>query len=266
MTPLIKYGDVFLKREDQTTTGSAKDRAISLQVENLVKQGYSSAVISSTGNAAISAVHYCQIYHVPLTIFVSPHTSQAKLNLLPSYQVSKQPISDAFKFAKQNHSFFLRQSTDPTAQVGYRQIATELCLQNPEITSIFIPVGSGTTLLGISGGLPSTIKIFAVQPASHAPIATIFDSNFAPEIETVTDALSVKMLPLKNEVVSAIKKSQGGGVVVQNSQVITTHQELLSAGFSVSAESGLALAGYRQIKDSVDVGSCPVILLTGTQR
>ena len=254
MTPLEHFDNIYLKREDQNPTGSAKDRALPAQIKNLLTSGYHSAVISSSGNAAISAQYFCQQSNINLTIFVSPSTIPAKLQLLKNYHISSQPISDAFKFAKQNHSYFLRQSTDPSAIVGYSEIGKEIILQCPQVTSLFVPVGSGTTLYGVSTTLPRSVKIFAVQPASHCPIASHFDKNYVTESNTITDALSVKLLPLKQKIISACFS----GVVVQNSNV----KDLINT----SPEGNLAYAGYLKVKESQPVGSFPVILLTGSKR
>ena len=268
MTSIVKFESVFLKREDQNPTGSAKDRAIMLQVENLVKLQYPSAVISSSGNAAISAVYYCRLKNIPLSIFVSPAINLQKLALLPQKNLIKtgQPISSAFMYAKSNQSYLLRQSTDPVALIGYQQIGKEIIKQLPKITSIFIPVGSGATLLGISQTLPSRVKIFAVQPANHCPIASFFDSDFTPESDSITDSLSAKSLPLKKQVISAVKLSGGSGLVVQNTAVIKFDRYLKDHGLVTSPEGALALAGWEKAKKFIPVGDYPVILLTGTQR
>jgi threonine synthase len=268
MTPLVKFDKVFLKREDQNATGSAKDRAIKLQVENLVKLQYPSAVISSTGNAAISAEYYCRQQNIPLSIFVSPDIIPQKLALLPQKNIvqTSQPISSAFKYSRSNQSYLLRQSTDPVALTGYRLIGDEIQLQLPKITSIFIPVGSGTTLLGISQSLPPSVKIFAVQPASHCPIAAAFDSNFTPETVTITDSLKAISLPLKRRVISAIKKSGGSGLVVQNSAVIKADNYFRDHGITTSTEGALAYAGWLKAQKDQTVGNYPVILLTGAKR
>jgi len=269
-TPLIKIDNIYFKREDLNITGSAKDRAIQAQLKYAVAAKFSSAVISSTGNAAISAIHFCRQYAIDLTVFLSPKTDKNKLSLIR--QKSKniilypKPISIAFKQAKKNHSYNLRQSTDPVALKGYRQIGTEIKKQLPQITDIFIPVGSGTTLLGISSSLPPNTKIFAVQPASHCPIASVFDSNFQPENHTITTSLSTKSLPLKNKVITAIKNSHGSGLVVQNQSVAKQHQYLKKNHLVVSAESALALAGYKKAIKQNQVGNFPLILLTGTLR
>jgi threonine dehydratase len=265
MTPLSKVDKLYFKREDQNPTGSAKDRALPLQIQNLIKNGFSSAVISSTGNAAISASFYCQQSGIPLTIFVSPHINPKKMALIKGNIVqSLKPISDAIKFSKSHNSYFLRQSTDLSAQVGYGEIAKEILHQLPQITSIFIPVGSGTTLLGISKILPNNIKVFAVQPASNPTICSVFDPEYTPETETITDALSVKYLPLKKEIIKNIKNHQGSGIIVKNTDVINCLNFVKQ--FNTSPESALTLAAYYQIKDKIEVGDYPVILLSGTNR
>jgi len=265
MTPLSKIDNLYFKREDLNPTGSAKDRALPLQIENLIKKNFKSAVISSTGNAAISASFYCKQANIPLTIFVSPKIDPKKLSLLDGRILkSLKPISDSIKYSKINHSYLLRQSTDPIAQKGYSLIAQEILKQLPQATSIFIPVGSGTTLLGISRVLTNNIKIFAVQPASHPTICSAFTSAYTPENSTITDSLGVKYLPLKNDLIKAIKKHQGSGIIVPNVETIK-YLDFVKQ-FNASAESALSLAGYYQAKKQFDVGEYPIILLTGTKR
>ena len=121
-----------------------------------------------------------------------------------------------------------------------------------------------TTLLGISKNLPNNIKIFAVQPASNPTICGVFDSTYIPETETITDALSVKYLPLKEEVIDGIKSHEGSGIIVSNNEAINYLEYLKQ--FNVSPESALTLAGFYQAKKKYEVGSYPVILLTSTKR
>ena len=265
MTPLIKIDNLYFKREDLNPTGSAKDRAIPFQIQNLIKNNYNSAVISSTGNAAISASFYCEQAKIPLTIFVSPKINPHKLSLIKGHIIkSLRPISDAIKFSKANHSYLLRQSTDPSSQIGYSQIAKEILEQLPQITSLFIPIGSGTTLLGISKILPIGVKIFAVQPASNPTICSVFNRSFTPENDTITDALSVKYLPLKNEIIKSIKNHGGSGIIVSN-QAAKNSLNFVEQ-FNASPESALSLAGYYQAQKDYQIGDYPVILLTGTKR
>lgn len=270
-TPLVKIDNLYLKREDLNLTGSAKDRAIIFQVENLKKQGFNQAVISSTGNAAISAAYFCQKEKINLTIFLSPEVNLHKLEIIKKYSpeiiFSKTAISDAIKFSKTNQAYLLRQSTDLTALDGYQQIGKEMLDQLPQITSIFVPVGSGTTLLGISQSLPSSVKIFAAQPAANCPISKFFDSKFTPESENITDAITVKAVPLKDDIIKTIKNSQGNAFTLQNQEIIDASNELKLNKIETSLEGALALAAFYKAKNQkIDFGNYPVIILTGCQR
>ena len=270
-TPLIKLEDIYLKREDLNEIGSAKDRAIIFQIKNLKKHGFTSAVISSTGNAAISAAHFCKLNKINLTIFVSPKINKNKFNLLKQncdqIFITDQPISESIKFSKKNHSYLLRQSTDPTALVGYQEISKELITELPKITSIFVPIGSGTTLLGISQILKPSVKIYAVQPANNCPLSKIFTSNYQPETENITDALSAKYLPLKSQLISTIKNSNGTGLIIQNNEILDAQKILESNEIKTSLEGAMAFAGYKKaLKNKLKIGSYPVVVLTGCQR
>ncbi len=271
-TAIIKLDDLYIKREDHNPTGSAKDRALSYQVENLRKLGFTTkAVISSTGNAAISASYFCQKANIDLTIFLSPKINPNKLKLIKTKNnhviIDPKPISSAFKFAKKNNAYFLRQSTDPSALEGYAQIGQEIIDQLPQVTSIFIPVGSGTTLLGISQKIPKTTKLFAVQPANNPTISKHFDHDYLAETTSLTDSLSVKFLPLKQAVISAINKSGGGGLVITDSQIKKQLDYLESNNISTSPESAMALAGLVKARSTnIDVGSHPLVIFTGTNR
>ena len=270
-TPLVKIDNLYLKREDKNITGSAKDRAISVQIENLKKHHFNQAVISSTGNAAISAAHFCQQNNIQLTIFLSPQISSQKLSILKKYNheviFSDKPISDAIKLSKTNSAYLLRQSTDPSALIGYSQIREELITQLPQITSIFIPVGSGTTLLGIAQKLPPNVKIFAAQSAANPTVSQFFDTDFTPEDRLITSALSVKFLPNKNKIIQSIKTTSGFSFTIQNRQIVDADAYLKSKGISTSLEGALSLAAYQKaVKNNYSVGDYPVILLTGAKR
>ena len=270
-TPLVKLDNFYLKREDQNITGSAKDRAISFQIKNLKKNGFSKAVISSTGNAAISAAHFCEQNNIELTIFLSPTISQQKLSLLKKYNheiiFSPKSISDSIKFSKTNNAYLLRQSTDPTSLIGYSQITDDLINQLPQATSIFIPIGSGTTLLGIAQKLPKNIKIFGSQSSANPTISKLFDINFSPENRLITDALSVKFLPNKNNIIKVIKDSNGFSFTLQNRQIVDADAFFQSKNISTSLEGALSLAAYQKaLKNNYEVGDFPVILLTGAKR
>jgi len=274
MTPLLKINDFYIKREDKNPTGSAKDRAIVAQVKTALLNKYKSATISSTGNAAISASFYCQKENIPLHVFVSPDIAPNKLAILNNNHnntvyIDPRPISTSFKQSKESESYLLRQATDPVALKAYSQIGTEIKEQLPQVTSIFIPTGSGATLLGLSKTLPQNCKIIACQSAANPTLAKFFDKNYTPEKENPCDALTVKTLPLKDQIIDTIKKSKGTALALQKDEIEKADNVLKKNKVTqLSLESALALSGlYKARKLDPDmVGDYPLILCTGMIR
>ncbi len=271
-TRLQKFKKAYLKREDQNQTGSVKDRALPVQIKNLKEKGFKQAVISSTGNAALSAVHFCQKEDIVLHIFLSPKVNlkkKAKIeNLNQNIHITKTPIKESFRFSKANSAYLLRQSTDPYALIGYQDLGKELVKQLPKISSVFFPVGSGTTLLGTHQGIKALcshpVKIFAVQPASHAPISSIFDPNTKSEKTTSTDALSVKFLPLKEKIIDALSQTNGDAFTISEKKLQLAASILKKNDIKTSYEGALSYAGYRKARAlKIDLGPNPVVLLTG---
>jgi threonine dehydratase len=266
MTPLHLFDNIYFKREDLSITGSAKDRAVSEQIKNLLSQNFNSAVISSTGNAAISAQYYCEQNNIKLTIFVSPHTDINKLKHLKNYQISNKPISDSIKFSKQHGSYLLRQSTDDSAIHGYSSMGDELTSQLPQVSSVFFPVSSGATLVGTSTKLPASVKIFAVQSAYNCPISKNFFPSYQAETVNLTDALTAKYVPLKNKVIGITTTSGGGGIIVSNQEILSAQKTLENFGIKSSFEGALALAGLSKSKVNFDIGAHPVVIISGAKR
>src|SRR3989338_2581237 len=78
-TPLVCINGIAFKCEYKNPTGSVKDRGLSFQISKLWEQKGKQAVISSSGNAAISAAAYCRLAGIKLTVFVSPGINRGKL-------------------------------------------------------------------------------------------------------------------------------------------------------------------------------------------
>ncbi len=248
-TDLVSVDDLYFKREDQNPTGSVKDRGLSYQISALRQQGHKNFVISSSGNAAISAAAYCRLAESELTIFVSPKIAANKLEILQStdYQIiqTERPVSLAHRYAQQHRAYNLRPSKDELGPVGYQTIAFELLKQLKTIPqSIFVPVSSGTLLVGLAQGFQlakgQLPQLFAVQPSTIHPIAQYYDSDFQTETSGPVTSIVAKSLPRKK----SIHQLLAGGWVVNNQQILSAHQWLTDRGITTSYEGAMTLAGY----------------------
>ncbi len=270
-TPIIKIDDIYFKCEFENPTGSHKDRAFAYQISKLSHMGIKNAVISSSGNAAISAANYCKIAGIDLHIFVSGKINKEKLKVLQDLGckiiTTPRSVSEAFKFSKINNAYNLRQSIDPNAPVGYQDIATEIIKEGIVPDAVFLPVSSGTAAVGISLGfekLNHTVAIHAAQTDKVHPIASVFDKNFKKSSNiSLADAIVARFTPREDEVIRIIKKTHGSGWVISNNEMKAALSWLQSHDLNCSYEGACALAAFWKARKSGYSFKNPVCILTG---
>lgn len=270
-TPLLKIEDIYFKCEYKNPTGSVKDRGLAYQVSKLSENKIKFAVISSSGNAGISAASYCRQAKVKLTVFISPRINRAKFKILKGFQakiiMTLKPISSAIKYAKELKAYNLRPSTDFHAVTGFSTITYEISEDLPEADAIFIPVSSGTTLVGIERGiikLGKSIALHAVQTGAVHPIGEIYDKNYIQQDHSIADAIVARVIPRRLQILQAIRASHGSGWVVTDDQIVRAHNWLKEHDVICSYEGAVSLAGYWKARDKGLNYRYPVCLLTGS--
>ncbi|PIT86973.1 MAG: hypothetical protein COU33_00240 [Candidatus Magasanikbacteria bacterium CG10_big_fil_rev_8_21_14_0_10_43_6] len=257
--------EVFLKREDLHPYHSHKGRSIPLMIkEYRKKEGITRFAISSSGNAALAAAktvakHNQNNLGAPITleIFVGKKVDHKKLRLIESYtedpnisiaQVDR-PKQEAFQLDTSGKAKNLRQSTDPTALVGYYELAKEIA-KIPHIEAVFIPTSSGTTAEGLAIGfeqLQKDIQIHIVQTSQCHPIAEVFDTDFIPTEHAIAGAIVDQIAHRKDAVVAAITASGGSGWVVSDDDITNAMARIKeTTHIDLSPNSALALAGLQK--------------------
>jgi len=270
-TPIRQINGVYYKLETANPTGSVKDRGISFQVWKAIGTGFSKFCISSSGNAAISAVTYVGLAGGTLDVFVSRKINKGKLKKIIGKDVkvhfSQKAVSECMQFAQKTNAYNLRASQDPNGWVGYMSVAYELDFKLGKLGAVFIPVSSGTLFYGVARGfdkigyLPT---LHAVQTPYCNFIASKFDKDFKPSQSSLADALVAKTTPLKSGVVSLIKKSKGFGWVVSDNEIKKAWVELYGKGLDTSYEGAACLAAYRKaLGKKFKVKEPIVCLITG---
>lgn len=262
---------LFMKDESVNPSGSFKDRAIVMQLKHA--QG-SHFVISSSGNAAISASFYCKKFQYALDIFVSDSIPSYKrerlqkvMNDTPTIHIhfSKKPKQEAFMLSKQKGYQNLQQSKDQYARQGYATLGQELIHEMPIITDgIFIPTSSGTGLLGIGDGLGWKYPLFAIQTAKIHPIAAYFDTHIPQATRSLASAIVAHVIPQKAEIIRRIKETHGGALSISDEELKNALQDMKETeGMDISYDSALAVAGLRKALLKGFSISCAVCILTG---
>lgn len=270
-TKTVVVDGVVCKREDENPTGSIKDRGLAYQISATHEQGHRNLIISSSGNAAISAASYCQLAKIQLHVFVSPKINREKLDkiiaLRAKVNVSLKPVSQAVKFSLKTGYLNLRPSRQENGVEGYKSLAFELHETLGRISSLFIPVSSGTALVGLAAGykiLGYCPQLQVVQSTSVCPIASLYDKDFKLSNESLADGLVARVVPRRGQIVSCINNSGGWGWVISDSQIEEALQKLGQGGIVTSAEGGAAYAAIgKAMGKNKNLGDKVVCLLTG---
>lgn len=283
--------EVWLKREDRHKYGSHKGRSIPLMIAQYHQAGWNDFVISSSGNAALTALIYVFAHnrnqpHDPLTlkILVGEKIAPKKLQRLtaalsdarqsPSgesitLEQGPRPKQTAWQIDKRGQAKLLRQSTDPLALVGYGELAAELS-KVPNLAAVFVPTSSGTTAEGLHVGFKNlglNPQIHIVQTdACHPLVPRAAGEKAGPPCEpSLASAIIDRVAHRKTQVLEALKTSRGEGWIATNTEIVQA-QKLVkeTTGLEISPTSALSVVGWRQAIAAGWRWSGPVMcLLTG---
>ncbi|MEK7487380.1 MAG: PLP-dependent lyase/thiolase [Planctomycetota bacterium] len=262
----LPEGQVFLKREDFNPQGSHKDRGVPFQIQWHLDQGAQGFVLSSSGNAAISAAAFCAFKKVPLLLFLSPQTPSEKIRAIRPFQTGlifcQKPINFSRIAANLLNFVNLRASSDPSALIGYQTLGHEISRFQP--SALFTYVSSGTSLVGLSQGLEGwNVPLFPVQNFPQCFFTQQWDQEIFPESEALPFSLGIKNSPREAELRELIHRSAGQGVVVGASMILETQQLLRSLNIETSLEGVSTVAGWRKKQQLGLNATRPLCLLTG---
>lgn len=280
--------ELFLKREDLNPTGSHKDRSLCFQLSAHISDGVDHFAISSSGNSVISAVSLVKDRpDITLDIFLPTKLSDAKKTRLEAvaavsldtdreifqhnnliFHFSTKPLSDSIKASRTSGAKLIRGSQDPYAVEGFKSLGYEILEQRPEVTDIFIPVSSGTTLVGVAKALTelgTSVRVHACQTEAVNLIAREFDKDFTPADDSIADSIVDKIGHRRAEVINAVRSSRGGGWVIADSEIGKAQDFLSSNGIHCSADGALALASYKKAEKNGWEMTVPVCIISGTE-
>lgn len=262
---------VNLKLETHNPNHSFKDRSLAYQISAYHEMDKNRFVISSSGNAAISAAAYIQLMDAQLDIFVSNNVNPDKLSILRSFEdekikihLSQKAKSDAIKHASAIDAINLRGSKDDYAIVGFKTIAYEIADQFPEVDAVFVPCSSGTSSLAIYQGFREVglnVQLHICQTSKIHPIAKEFDTHFTQTTSSIADAITDRVAPRKADVLTAIKSSHGFGWIVSDEMLKELYDQF---GGEYSYNSLLSLGGLKKAKQNGFTFSNPVAIISGT--
>lgn len=260
-TPLLHLHEsetIWIKPEVLQPVGSFKMRGIYNAVAALAPEERAKGVSTvSSGNTAQALAWSARRFGVP-SRSIMPHTApRTKIQATEAYGgvADLRSTEDTFGYLRHGgyHDFedaFIHPVANRDVVAGHGTIGLEIFEDLPDVETVFVPIGGGGLISGISNALrhlhPS-VRIIGVQPAGCTPIIAGLAAGESVDVEvkTICDGVAVsfmfpEMYPLLRDLVDDV-------VTVDDADVVAAIRRLALRNKIVAEGAGaLAVAAALQ--------------------
>lgn len=281
--------NLFLKDESRGPTGSNKDRATALVLEQGLRRGASTVTCASTGNVAVSLAVGAAAAGMKAVIFVPAKVYDEKLQIMLFAGATVIKVEEGYVAAFELSRAAARQfgwldrntGVNPATLEAKKTVAFEIWEQlGREVPDVVVvPVGDGPTLSAVAKGFRELCacgvtrrvpRLLAVQAAGCQPLKRAWETGGpieAVEPHTIADGIAVSVPISGRLVLRDVRETRGAFVAVEDSEMLDAIRQLATlAGILAEPAGAAALAGLRQMLEAGLVGRNErvVVLVTGS--
>ena len=282
----LSCAETLFKLEWFSPTGSFKDRGAAVMLSMLREQGVRRILEDSSGNGGAAIAAYGAAGGIDVDVFAPASTSPAKLVQARAYGATIHLIDGpreasqeaAIAAANAGEGFYASHAWQPFFLEGTKTLAYEIWedLGFTAPDSIVLPVGAGTSLLGLSigfdelkraGQITKLPRLYAAQPLHCSPIDAAFTGDRTREVlPTIAEGTAIRTPMRLTQIVAALAASGGGSVAVSEHEIEVALRQLASDGLFAEPTSAVAAAGLTKLRaaGTIRPGECTVVLLTGS--
>jgi threonine dehydratase len=203
----LTNANVYLKLENLQKTGSFKLRGAMNRILSLSDQEANRGVIAaSAGNHAQGVALASSLRGIKSKIYMPKHTPLSKVSATKGYgaeavlagETYHESYQRAIEEMNQNGSTFVHAFDDDMVIAGQGTIALEILKQNSQLDIIFVPIGGGGLISGISLGIKAynpSIKVIGVQASGASATYQRFKGQKVKSllpVNTIADGILVK--------------------------------------------------------------------------
>jgi len=202
----IKNVNLFLKREDRSITNSLKNRGVSYQLSCAKKEGFDKFVLSTSGNAGITACQFLEKHGGEIIVVTSKNIPKRKIiklkELCKNLILSNNPPHTANYISKKYYYKNIRPSRDKNSIPGYYSLGFEIFEQlNSVPNNIFTYVTSGSSFIGIykSFQILKDLKCITKIPALYAVRKIGIKTYRDKEVQEICDKTGGQIIGISTE-------------------------------------------------------------------
>ena len=269
----FRVHSLYAKLEYFNPTASFKDRG-SARLVQILKENGCVEFVEDSSRVGIKA-----------HIFVSENASKSKLLQIQSYGAIIHKISgsrsqverEALSFVKKNNLIYASHSRSPYFLEGMKTFSYELINNFINLDKfpdhIVFPVGNGSLLIGVWKGLEELLalgelkkrpKLHCIQPELVMPVVNKFNNTeyIVSANETIASGASVEKPFRMNQILDAIRCTDGGAIGVSEKDILDSYTHLSQdEGIFAEPTSALALAGTKLLVDSGVIKAADSVLI-----
>lgn len=268
--------EVYLKLENEQTTGSFKIRGAMNKIINLTEAEKKKGVIaSSAGNhaqgVAFSAKKFGVESHVVMPVLSSIMKQSATRNYGANVILHGELYDDAFQFAKKLEKekgyVFVPPYEDPLVIAGQGTIGLEILEDLPAVDSVIVPIGGGGLISGIATAIKAIkpkCKVYGVVAENAPAMMCLFKKQPLASHLTYTsiaDGISVKN-PSPIIYDNFISKSVDDIIAIGDDDIAEAIVFLIERAKTVT-EGSAAIALAAAFSKRLDLGQKTCVLLCG---
>lgn len=275
--PSIGLKNLFFKLEFVNPTGSYKDRFACAAVSDMVANGKTECIATSSGNTGAALAAYCALAGIQCEIAIAEKAPEGKLRQMLAYgarlfkvrgfgldrQISDRAIECLKLLSTRPQARMLISAFAycPVGMSGVCGISHELAEQlSAPIDHVFCMAGGGGFLVALARGfdqlfaanqIPRRPRMECVQPQGNdtmaGPLRAGQDACAIEECTTKISGLQVPQIIDGYEAVKACRESGGTGHVVSDEWIYETQARLArEEGLFAEPAGATAVAGALQ--------------------
>ena len=299
--PSVGLRNLFFKLETTNPSGSYKDRFACAAISDMVGQGKTECIATSSGNTGAALAAYCALAGITCEIAIVEKAPEGKLRQMLAYgaklfrvrgfgidsRLSDQVV-ECLKMLSSKPQAQMQISAfaySPVGMSGVKSISHELAEQSTELDRgkwdhVFCMAGGGGLTLAValgfrqlheSGRLKDLPRVECVQPEGNdtmaGPLRLGQQAAQAVQCTSNISGLQVPQIIDGNEVIAACRQNGGTGHLVSDECVWETQARLArEEGIFAEPAGSTAVAGALQAarQGLLDPSADIVCLITGS--
>lgn len=271
LTPLTKLSarldnNIYLKREDQQPVHSFKLRGACNKLATLTEAQCAGGVIAaSAGNHAQGLALAASKLGIKATIVMPKTTPDIKVDNVRRFGGEVRLVGNSFneaqlasmEYAKAENKTLIHPFDDTDIIAGQGTVAKELLQQQPNADVVFIPVGGGGLLAGMSvylKQLSPNIKIIGVEAEDSACLKAALSAGKPVDLERVglfADGVAVKRIGEKT--FGLIQRYCDEVITVSTDEICASIKDIFEQTRVIAEPAGaLSLAGLQKYCANTD--------------